>query len=76
MLELRKRAREVLNGSSLTDFNALVKEAKISDESVEILTLKFVRGMSVVQIADRCHCSVEKVKYTIQKSYDKIFKLL
>lgn len=60
----------------MTDFHSLVKEAKISDEITEILELRFVRGLSIVQIADKQHCSVEKVNRAIKTAYDKIFKLL
>ena len=58
------------------DFHSLVKEAKISDERTEILELRFVKGLSIVQIADRQHCSVEKVIRGIKTAYDKIFRLL
>ena len=54
----------------------MIKEAKISDEITEILEQRFVKGLSIVQIADRQHCSVEKVNRSIKIAYDKIFKLL
>ena len=76
MFSIRKKAREVLQDSTLTDFHSLVKEAKISDEITEILELRFVKGLSIVQIADKQHCSVEKVNRAIKTAYDKIFKLL
>lgn len=76
MHSLRKKARKVLQDSTLTDFHSLVKEAKISDEITEILELRFVKGLSIVQIADKQHCSVEKVNRAIKTAYDKIFNLL
>lgn len=76
MFSIRKKARKVLQDSTLTDFHSLVKEAKISDEITEILELRFVRGLSIVQIADKQHCSVEKVNRAIKTAYDKIFRLL
>jgi DNA-directed RNA polymerase specialized sigma24 family protein len=76
LFSIRKKARKALQNSTLTDFHSLVKEAKISDEITEILELRFVRGLSIVQIADRQHCSVEKVNRAIKTAYDKIFKLL
>lgn len=76
MFNIRKKARKVLQDSTLTDFHSLVEEAKISDEITEILELRFVRGLSIVQIADKQHCSVEKVNRAIKTAYDKIFKLL
>ena len=76
MFSIRKKARKVLQDSTLTDFHSLVKEAKISDEITEILELRFVRGLSIVQIADRQHCSIEKVNRSIKIAYNKIFKLL
>ena len=76
MFSLRKKARKVLQDSTLTDFRSLVKEAKIGDEITEILELRFVKGLSIVQIADKQHCSVEKVNRAIRTAYDKVFKLL
>lgn len=76
MFSIRKKARKVLQDSTLTDFRSLIKEAKISDEITEILELRFVKGLSIVQIADRQHCSVEKVNRAIKTAYDKIFRLL
>lgn len=76
MFSIRKKARKVLQDSTLTDFHSLIKEAKIGDEVTEILELRFVRGLSIVQIADRQHCSVEKVNRAIKTAYDKIFRLL
>lgn len=76
MHSLRRIARKALQDSTLTDFHTLVREAKISDETAEILELRFVRGLSIVQIADRQHCSVEKVNRAIKTAYDKIFGLL
>lgn len=76
MFSIRRITRKALQDSTLTDFHSLVKEAKISDEITEILELRFVRGLSIVQIADRQHCSVEKVNRSIKRAYDKIFKLL
>ena len=76
MFSIRKKARDALFESTLTDFNAMIQEAKISDEVTEILVLKFVRGLSNVQIADKQHCSLEKVNRSIKTAYDKIFKLL
>ena len=76
MFSIRKKARKVLQDSTLTDFHSLIKEAKISDEVTEILELRFVRGLSIVQIADRQHCSVEKVNRAIKTAYNKIFRLL
>ena len=76
MFSIRKKARKVLQDSTLTDFHSLVKEAKISDEITEILELRFVRGLSIVQIADRQHCSIEKVNRSIKIEYNKIFKIL
>lgn len=76
MFSIRKKARKVLQDSTLTDFRSLVKEAKISDEITEILELRFVKGLSIVQIADKQHCSVEKVNGAIKTAYDKIFRLL
>lgn len=76
MLSIRRRAREWLHSSSMTNFKVIVSEAKISDEDMQVLDMKFVHGMSNVQIAMKCHCSPEKVNYIIRKSYDKIARLI
>lgn len=76
MLNFRRKAREWLNGASLPNFREIVREAKIADEDLEILDLKFIHGLSNVQIADRCSCSVEKVNYIIRRSYDKVARLM
>lgn len=60
----------------MTDFKSIVSEAKIPDEDLQVLDMKFVHGMSNVQIAMKCHCSLEKVNYIIKRSYDKIARLI
>lgn len=76
MFSLRRRARELLANSTLKNFNDIVYAAKIADDDLKILELKFVRGYSNVQIAQHCNCSFEKVNYIIKRSYDKISRLL
>lgn len=76
MFSLRRRARELLSNSTLKNFNDIVCAAKIADDDLEILDLKFVHGFSNVQIAQHCNCSLEKVNYIIKRSYDKIARLL
>ena len=41
-----------------------------------VLDMKFVHGMSNVQIAMECHFSLEKVNYIIKRFYDKIARLI
>lgn len=76
MLDFRKLARQVLDCSTLTDFYELIREAKISDEDTKIIVLKFVQGLSIVQIAEKLHCSPEKVKTSLKRSYDKVYKVI
>lgn len=76
MLDIRRRARQWLHDSSRTDFKSVVSEAKLSDEDMQVLDMKFIHGMSNVQIALKCCCSVEKVNYIIKRSYDKIARLI
>lgn len=76
MRSIRRSVREWLHGSTKTDFKRIVEEAKISDDDMRVLDMKFIHGMSNVQIAMECHCSREKINYIIKRSYDKIAKLL
>lgn len=76
MRDFRKFARKVLNYATLTDFYELIREAKINDEDTEIIVLKFVQGFSIVQIAEKLHCSPEKIKASIKRSYDRVYKVL
>lgn len=76
MLSIRRKVREWLHCSSMTDFKSIVHEAKIPDDDLQVLDMKFVHGMSNVQIAMECHCSLEKVNYIIKRSYDKIARLI
>lgn len=73
---IRRKVREWLIGSSRIDFKHIVEDAKITDEAMQILDLKFIHGMSNIQIADKCHCSLEKINYIIRQSYDKLAKLI
>lgn len=76
MHENRRKARDWLNGASLTDFTELIHEAKIPDEDMTILNLKFVHGYSNIQIAVTENLSVDKVNKAVKKAYDKIARLL
>lgn len=76
MHENRRRARDWLNGASLTDFTELVREAKIPDDDMAILSLKFVHGYSNTQIAVTENLSIDKVNKVVKKAYDKIARLL
>lgn len=76
MLSIRRKVRQWLHCSSRTDFKNIVNEAKIPDEDMKVLDMKFVHGMSNVQISMECHCSLEKVNYIIKRSYDKIARLI
>lgn len=68
--------KDYLEGSSLTNFWDIVREAKISKEDQSILDARFVEGLSIVEISVKYNCSVEKVNKVIKKSCDKIYKLL
>ena len=76
MYDVRRKARDWLCGSTLTDFRAMLKEVKLTAEDTAILDMKFIGGLSNVQIAAKIHCSVEKVNKVIRQSYDKIAKLI
>ena len=75
MHENRRKARDWLNGASLTDFTELIHEAKIPDD-MAILNLKFVHGYSNTQIAVTENLSIDKVNKAVKKAYDKIARLL
>jgi len=72
----RRLARDYLNDASLTDFWAVVTQAKISDDDQQVLDLRFVKGWSYTQIAQELCISPEKVKKTISKAYEKIARLI
>lgn len=76
MYERRRKARDWLNDSTKSDFLKMLEQIKLSDEDIKILDEKFIRGKSNVQIAQQENCSVDTVKRTVKKAYDKIAKLL
>ena len=76
MMWHRKLAKKFLNESTLTDFWDIVKEAKITTLDMEILDAVFIDGKSMVQISMEQGHSVEKVKTTLQRGYDKVYRVL
>ena len=68
MLWHRKLAKKFLNESTLTDFWDIVKEAKITTLDID--------GKSMVQVSMEQGYSVEKVKTTLQRGYDKVYRVL
>lgn len=76
MLWHRKLAKKFLNESTLTDFWDIVKEAKIIKLDMEILDAVFIDGKSMVQVSMEQGYSVEKVKTTLQRGYDKVYRVL
>ena len=76
MLWHRKLAKKFLNESTLTDFWDIVKEAKITTLDREILDAVFIDGKSMVQVSMEQGYSVEKVKTTLQRGYDKVYRVL
>ena len=76
MLLLRKLANKCLNESILTYFWDIVKEAKITTLDMEILDAVFIDGKSMVQVSMEQGYSVEKVKTTLQRGYDKVYRVL
>ena len=76
MLWHRKLAKKFLNESTLTDFWDIVKETKITTLDMEILDAVFIDGKSMVQVSMEQGYSVEKVKTTLQRGYDKVYRAL
>lgn len=76
MYDVRKKARNWLCSSTLTSFRAMLKEVKLTDEDAAILDMRFIKGLSIAQIASKTNCSIEKVNKVIRQSYDKIAKLI
>lgn len=72
----RKLARDYLEDATLKNFWDVVHRAKINDKEKEILDLRFVRGLSITQIALRLNWSPEHIKNAIKRSYDKVAHLL
>ena len=54
----------------------MLEQIKLSDEDIRILDEKFIRGKSNVQIAQQENCSIDTVKRTVKKAYDKVARLL
>lgn len=76
MKPTRKIAKQYLHDSTLTDFWDIVKEAKITTLDMEILDAVFIDGKSMVQVSMEQGYSVEKVKTTLQRGYDKVYRAL
>jgi len=53
-----------------------VREAKITKQDMEILDAVFIDGKSMVQVSMEQGYSVEKVKTTLQRGYDKVYRVL
>lgn len=76
MKPTRKIAKHYLHDSTLTDFWDIVREAKITKQDMEILDAVFIDGKSMVQVGIEQGYSVEKVKTTLQRGYDKVYRVL
>ena len=76
MHENRRKARDWLNRLSLTDFKRIMQEARIADDDIEILDMKFIHGYSNVKIACKANISLDQVNYTVKRVYDRIAGLL
>ena len=76
MITNRKQARQVLDKSTLNEFNNIVLMAKIKPHEIEMLRQKFILGKSNTEIAFNMNLSVERVNHIIGKVYEKVAKLL
>lgn len=72
----RKRTRDWIIGSTLTDFNDVIKEAKITPEQEQYVRMKFEKHHSITMIAIILNVSEREVVREIQKAYNNINKVL
>lgn len=72
----RQRTRSCINQSLRTNFWELVYEAKMSDMDKEVAELRFVRGLSLQETADKVGMSRRTVDRAVARVYDKIAKLI
>lgn len=76
MRDNRTQARDYIDGLSKTSFWEIVNEAKISDRDKKLLDARFVRGLSYQEIEEELHLTQGTIRNKIQKTYDKISKLI
>lgn len=76
MKDNRTQARDYIDGLSKTNFWEIVNEAKISDRDKPLLDARFVRGLSYQEIEDELHMTQGTIRNKLQKTYDKIAKLI
>lgn len=76
MHDNRKIARQWLNEATRNEFYQILHDAKISDDDMTILDLKFIHGYSNVRTALEANVSIDQVNYTVKRVYDKIARLL
>lgn len=72
----RKTAKDFLVKTTLSDFWAALNEAKITKNDQNVLSDRFVKGKSIVEISMEYGYSIEKVNKIISTAYDKIYRML
>lgn len=76
MIKSRRRARDYLQASTLTNFWDIVHEIKVSPEEQRILDARFIDKKSITEIAHDENCSEERINKIIARNYDKISSLM
>ena len=72
----RKTAKDFLVKTTLSDFWAALNEAKITKTDQNVLSDRFVKGKSIIEISMEYGYSIEKVNKIISTAYDKIYRML
>ena len=67
-----KKVRKVLQESTMAEFMALVKAAKLLPLTEEILCKRILRGKSICQLAMELHVSESTVRRRLHEAYSHI----
>lgn len=72
----RKQARDWLHSSTLTQYEEVTKEAKLTPKQKDILDKYILKGYTQQQIAYETFEDIASIKRALHTTYDKIFNAL
>lgn len=72
----RKQARDWLHSSTLSQYEEVTKEAKLTPKQKNILDNYILKGNTQQQIAYELYEDIASIKRTLHTCYDKIFNAL
>lgn len=72
----RKKARKWLKTSTLTEYKAIITEAKLTPKEQDIIDRIIIQDYSQQRIAFENHEDVSCVKRTLRHIYDKVYLVL